>query len=162
MKRFILFAFFVFVSFSATAQLRGNFTMGRDGHIYFQATNVSGYSFTATIEAISDDRTNSETITVGQGFYLGPSTPWRWYWKKGDQIIVTYPNGNSVYWECPQTDAAYSHPSFKNSEPSRKGHCRDCGLDDYGNYICPRFVPKPGHPTTCKICGCSIGKHALN
>lgn len=158
MKRSIFVAILALASLNCFAQLQGGFTTGQDGHIYFQATNVSGYQFTAIIKAISEDRTNTETITVGQGFYLGPSTPWRWYWKEGDRIIVTYPNGNSVYWECPQSDPSYT-TGFKSL---RKGHCRDCGLDHYGNYICPAFTPKPGRPTTCKVCGCPMSSHAIN
>ena len=104
----ILVCSLFFYAGELSAQLRGQFYTGQDGHIYFQATNVSGSYFNAAIRAISNDRDNSETITVGQGFILGPTTPWKWYWKKGDRIYVTYPNGQSVYWECPSTDVAYS------------------------------------------------------
>lgn len=91
-----------------SAQLQGQFYTGQDGHIYFQATNVSGCYFNATIRAISRDRDNTECITVGAGFVLGPTTPWRWYWKQGDRIYVVYPNGQQVFWECPDTDVAYN------------------------------------------------------
>lgn len=51
------------------------------------------------------------------------------------------------------------NPSFTGS-PSRTGHCRDCGLDHYGNYKCSAFTPiRPGS-TTCS-CGCSIKDHAV-
>lgn len=101
----------------ANAQLNGQFIIGQDGHIYFQAFNTTGYSFPVAITATSSDRTNSETITVGHGFILGPTTPWRWYWKTGDRITVTYPNGQSVYWQCPATDRVYNSysPSFRGA-----------------------------------------------
>ena len=90
MRRFItiLVCSLFFCAGELSAQLRGQFYTGQDGHIYFQATNVSGSYFNAAIRAISNDRDNSETITVGQGFLLGPTTPWKWYWKEGDRIYV--------------------------------------------------------------------------
>ena len=134
MKRFftILVCSLFFCVGELSAQLHGQFYTNDDGHIYFQATNVSGCYFNAAIRAISNNRDNSETITVGQGFLLGPTTPWKWYWKKGDRIYVTYPNGQSVCWECPSTDIAYreSNVSFKGK------HCNGTvGCD------CPGFSP---------------------
>lgn len=112
MKRFFLFLylFSYFCIGKISAQLNGQFLQGQDGHVYFQATNIYGTYFNATVIAISEynERKNSEMITVGQGFILGPSTPWRWYWVQGDRIYVTYPNGQQVFWECPYTDAAYN------------------------------------------------------
>ncbi len=108
MKKFILICFTLFCVCKLSAQLQGQFYVAQDGHIYFQATNVAGVYFNATVRAISDNRDNSETITVGQGFILGPTTPWQWYWKQGDRIYVTYPNGQQVFWECPNTDIAYN------------------------------------------------------
>lgn len=101
----------------AKAQLNGQFITGQDGHIYFRALNTSGYIFPITITATSSDRTKSESITVGQGYILGPTTPWKWYWKAGDRITITYPNGQSFYWQCTATDRAYSSssPSFRGS-----------------------------------------------
>ncbi|MBD5309708.1 MAG: hypothetical protein HDS10_04695 [Bacteroides sp.] len=110
--------FILVTSFTSHAQLNGQFVKGQDGHIYFQAINTTGYAFPVTITATSSDRTNSETFTVVQGFILGPSTPWAWYWKSGDRISVTYPNGQGVYWQCNMTDGAYnsSSPSFRGTD----------------------------------------------
>lgn len=121
MKRVLSILFlssFIFIG-KISAQLNGQFLTGQDGHIYFQAANVSGTYFNATITAISEynERKNSETITVGQGFILGPSTPWEWYWVQGDKIYVTYPNGQQVFWECPYTDSSYNI-SFKQKHYS--------------------------------------------
>lgn len=150
MKRFIaiLVCSVLFCVGELSAQLSGQFYTSQDGHIYFQATNVSGCYFNAAIRAISNNRDNSETITVGQGFLLGPTTPWRWYWKKGDRIYVTYPNGQSVYWECPSTDIAYSE-----SDVSFKG--KNC--DGTVGCSCPGFSPitdeEVYRQAYCKHCG---------
>lgn len=117
MKKFLVVILLVIgTSVLSWAQLNGQFITGQDGHIYFQAFNTLGYPFNISITASSSDRTNSESFTVGQGFILGPTTPWRWYWKAGDVMTVTYPNGQSFYWKCPSTDVFYTRtksPSFK-------------------------------------------------
>lgn len=120
MKKILLMLIAVVgIGLSVNAQLSGQFITGQDGHIYFQALNTTGYAFSVSITATSSDRSNSETITVGQGFVLGPSTPWKWYWKSGDRITVTYPNGQSVYWQCSANDYAYgsgsNSPSFRGT-----------------------------------------------
>lgn len=43
--------------------------------------------------------------------------------------------------------------AFKGS-PTRKGSCYDCD--------CKFFVPKASHPTTCSVCGHSMGRHHLS
>lgn len=93
----------------ANAQFVGKFQQGQDGHIYFFAENVMNYAYRVTINAVSTDRNNSEVkvVTARGGFYLGPTTPWRWYWKKGDVLRVVYDNGYSQVWTCPVTDPAY-------------------------------------------------------
>lgn len=156
MKRFVTIlvcSMFVYVG-ELSAQLHGQFYTSQDGHIYFQATNVSGSYFNAAIRAISNNRDNSETITVGQGFLLGPTTPWKWYWKKGDRIYVTYPNGQSVYWECPSTDIAYSGSNV----PFKGKHCNGTvGCD------CPGFSPKTNgdewEKAYCRHCGHHRNSH---
>lgn len=154
MKRLICSFFIVFLSTSAFSQLSGSFSKDGNGNIYFQAINISGYYFNATIVATSNDRQNSETITVGEGFILGPTTPWRWYWKKGDRITVTYPNGHSVYWVCPETDKAYSKISFKAGPNAGKtgytGPCKKCD--------CPGGFSRTANGK-CSKCECSWIDH---
>ena len=45
------------------------------------------------------------------------------------------------------------HVAFKGS-PTRKGSCYDCD--------CKFFVPKASHPTTCSVCGHSMGRHHIS
>lgn len=127
------------ISLAADAQLSGRFYTAPDGHIYFQAMNTTGYDFNVSITATSDTRKESEYRAVGMGFYLGPTTPWRWYWKAGDRITVIYPNGQSVFWECPVTDRAYSSysPSFRSSGRQyvkTNFGCDKCSCSGYWGY----------------------------
>lgn len=149
MKYFVILCLFAITGLSLSAQMIGSFQQGNDGHIYFSATNQSGVAFNVQIIAISTDRRNSEvsTITSNGGFYLGPSTPWQWYWKKGDKISIVYPNGQNQTWVCPQNDNVYrKSPSFQgkhcngtvgcncpgfspitNGEIWQREYCRHCG-----------------------------------
>lgn len=43
--------------------------------------------------------------------------------------------------------------TFKGT-PSRQGSCYDCD--------CKFFVPKASHPTTCSVCGHSMGRHHIS
>ena len=93
----------------------GGFQQGNDGHIYFVANNQTGATFNIQIVAASTDRNNSETktMTPNGGFYLGPTTPWRWYWMRGDKISVVYANGQSQTWVCPQSDSGHKKSCHK-------------------------------------------------
>ena len=138
----LLFIIFILFEINTYAQVVGGFTVYNDGHIYFQATNQSGYTFTVKVVASSSDRERSESWTLGPGggFYLGPSTPWRWYWQVGDRLTVIYPNGQSAYWDCPQNDVSYII--------NEKGkHCTAIfGCD------CPGFKPSPKNEFICDRC----------
>lgn len=157
MKRLLFSLFVILISHTfSSAQLVGGFSVAQDGHIYFQAANNTYYTITVKIIARSTDRNNSEswTIASGNGFYLGPTTPWRWYWKRGDIISVVYPNGQSQTWTCPQNDKIYNSPSFKTGNI---GHCTECGLNHYAKYNCPKFV---GTSSTCGRKGCGHSRQA--
>lgn len=148
-KKLMLLIAIILLTIPSIAQLRGEFYTARDGHIYFQAINTLGYNFNVFVSAVSIDGRESpvEYISVGQGFYLGPSTPWRWFWKKGDIILVTYPDGSQFSWKCPYTDRTY------NNNVSFKGkHCNGIvGCD------CPGFAPiqhkEVWKQAYCKHCG---------
>lgn len=132
MKRFGILLFMMFMCITANAQMVGGFQQGNDGHIYFVANNQTWATFNIQIVAVSTDRNNSETkmITPNDGFYLGPTTPWRWYWKKGDKISVIYDNGQSQTWVCPQNDCAYSRSnvSFRGKHCSGSVGCSCSGF----------------------------------
>lgn len=143
MKKLIVFFLFFFIASGYSfAQLQGTFYTAQDGHIYFKAINVSGGNISVIINAYSSDRTNSESITINDGFILGPTTPWRWFWKKGDYIEVTYPWGQSVYWECPASDNIYNSPSFSG----QSGKCNIPG------HHCTGFVPLNSDHNLCAVC----------
>lgn len=114
-KKSLLFSIILLISNISIAQLSGEFNLMEDGHYYFKAVNQFDTHGTIKIRAISyyRDIVNEEYITIkgyGDGFILGPSTPWKWYWHKGDRIYIVYPDGTDVHWECPYTDKWYSLP----------------------------------------------------
>lgn len=155
MKRFFALLFALF-SVGLYAQVIGGFQYYNDGHIYFQAQNQSGYVFNVTVYAVSSDRRNSEVATLGPGggFYIGPTTPWRWFWKEGDRLTIVYPNGQSVYWVCPQTDPAYRYnqPLFRGKHCTGKVGCDCTGFEPITN-------GKVWEESICKKCGCKRRYH---
>ena len=46
-------------------------------------------------------------------FTYGPNA--NWIWEKGERFAITYSNGQTVYWTCPETDPALgkNNPSFR-------------------------------------------------
>lgn len=60
-------------------------------------------------------------------------------------------------WDIDGDGDAGRNVSFKGGE---KGPCRECGLNYYGDYICPEFDPQSGSPTTCE-CGHARSEHKL-
>ena len=155
-KHWLILLSILFLCFNTHAQILGGFQIGNDGHIYFVANNQTPATYNVQIMAVSTDRRNSEvqTIAPNGGFYLGPSTSWQWYWKKGDKIFVIYPNGQSQTWVCPQNDPAYN----QSNVPFRGKHCTgSVGCD------CPGFSPITGgevwQQSYCKHCGHKKSDH---
>lgn len=146
----------IFMCLIANAQMVGGFQQGKDGHIYFVANNKTGETFNIRIVAVSIDRNNSEvkTMTPNGGFFLGPVTPWKWYWKKGDKISVVYPDGQSQTWVCPQSDNAYNRSgvSFRGSHCTGTIGCS-----------CPGFSPitdgEVWQQSYCENCGHTKNYH---
>lgn len=120
MKKTIILSFaLLLVATTLQAQLSGEFFHANDGHYYFRALNSQNTSGTIKITAISyyNDIEREEYRTIqgyGDGFILGPTTPWKWFWHKGDRIYITYPDGSSVYWESPYTESN-GNVSFQGS-----------------------------------------------
>ena len=131
----------------SSAQVIGGFNVGQDGHIYFQAQNQTNYTYQITVVAVSSDRKNSEgwTLSPGNGFYLGPTTPWRWFWKQGDKISVVYSNGQSQTWVCPQSDKTYN-VTFKGKHCSGTVGCSCSGFE-------PKTDGAEWEKSYCKRCG---------
>lgn len=151
MKKFKLLIFLLLVgTIGIKAQMTGSFVWFNDGHLYFTATNQTTSNLSVRLVAVSEynDIVRSETVVVqaGGGIYLGPTTPWRWYWHSGDKIYLTYPNGVTVFWTCNTTESAPVYPSFQGK------HCTGTvGCD------CPGFEPitdgKEWEKAYCKHCG---------
>lgn len=143
-----VFVFLIMCHLVSYTQIVGGFTIGNDGHIYFQAGNNTYYTYQVTIVAVSSDRRNSEqrVIVPGNGFYLGPTTPWRWYWKQDDKISVVYANGQTQTWTCPQSDKIYNENiSFKGKHCSGTEGCGCSGfplkrVEMYGKKLIARNV----------------------
>ena len=121
-KIYITFIFCAFALMSY-AQFIGGFNIENDGHIYFKCQNQSGYNLTVQLVAQSTDRNNSEyqNVANGAGLILGPTTPWRWLFKKGDIVQIIYANNQYQYWTCPQTDNYY-YQTNSSYNPTFKGH----------------------------------------
>lgn len=136
MKRFfIALTMMLCMYLISSAQITGGFNIGQDGHIYFMCQNQSGYNLQVRVIAKSSDRTNSENqyMNNGGGLILGPTTPWRWYFKSGDLVQIVFPNGQYQSWSCPRSDVAYgNNPVFKGKKQSSchiRGHNCSGGID---------------------------------
>ena len=132
-----------------SAQLSANFVTGNDGYNYLQLSNPTSYVLLVNWSCINYAKNQAKNgqfyIQSGESAYFGPSTI-GWFWEDGEVFNYSIGSGNT------------RSISFRRGCP-HEGHCRNCGLDHYGNYICPYFRPKSGHPSECK-CGCPKQSHA--
>ena len=126
---------FVLGWLDAYGQLQGSFSYGQDGHIYFTLSNPTGYQIPVVWGVYNFDkqqqRQNQGVMNPYDTFVYGPNM--NWVWEKGERFAVTYTNGKTNYWTCPETD-----PAVRNSRnPSFRGaHCRGTvGCD------CSGFAP---------------------
>lgn len=121
MKRITLFlgSLCVFTT-TLLAQITGGF-YNQNGYIYFIGQNVSGYGLSnLTIKCVNNELNQQQTFTMdflsnGNRFSVGPSEDW--VWQPGERLIITYANGQSVYWVY-QPAPIYNSPydnSFNNS-----------------------------------------------
>lgn len=113
------------------AQLNGAFNYAQDGHIYFYLTNTLRYPITVNV-AVRNFQTNEAradriTILNGRQFVFGPNAGWGWM--QGEVFIVTYDNGRSVSWTCPQTD-----PAMANNIQNNYGNTGGLYGGNGGNY----------------------------
>lgn len=102
MKRlFLFFCLCTLFQLTILAQLSGGF-YNQNGSIYFVGQNVSGYSLSnLTVKCVNSALGQQQSYTVGflangDSFSVGPENGW--YWQPGEQLFVTYENGQSVYW----------------------------------------------------------------
>ena len=135
MKKFFALIVCLVISTMAYCQVACQFRYLEDGRMYLVIQNQSQFNFNAIGEVYRNNRLyNSETLCfrAGSTFILGPSTPWKWQWHRGDTYVITYPNGQRASWTCTQTDAGNSNGlSFKGRA---KGSC------NVPSHKCPGFI----------------------
>lgn len=123
MKKLIIVTLLLIMSVCTHAQLTGSFSYGQDGHIYFTLTNPTAYQIPVTW-GVSNFQTGEKRVNQGamapySNFVYGPNAGW--IWMKDEIFMVTYSNGQSQHWTCPQNDPSVG----KSNNPSFKGkHCR--------------------------------------
>ena len=121
MKRIVVAALCL-LSLYSFAQLQGSFQYGQDGHIYFYLHNPTPYSISVNWgvnnSQTGESRQNFGVMSPNGTFIYGPNN--RWIWMENETFTVTYSNGESVYWTCPQTDPTVkpSNTNFKGGENS--------------------------------------------
>lgn len=161
MKKILITFFACFACLAVMGQMVGQFNYGNDGRLYLFLQNTTNYTltFTGAVYSPTVNTGNSETCSVppGQGIYLGPTTPWRWQWRKGDVYTITYPNGYVQSWTSPITDVKQYNPSFKGryhlEDKNKKCYNRSTHFevykDDYRIVLSDR----------CSNCGAQYRNH---
>lgn len=145
MKKIFLSLFLLIFSLNSHGQLSGQFAYGNDGHIYFYLTNSSVYQIPVTWGAYNfqrnEQRQGQGVMMPNNTFIFGPN--YGWTWLRGERFAVTYSNGQTQYWECPNSDPAVgNNPSFRGN-PSTK-----CNILGHG---CTGFIDRNGDEW-CDVC----------
>lgn len=106
MKRKLVLFLCYFAYICSYGQLQGSFNYAQDGHIYFYLSNPTGYQIPVTWGVYNfrknEQRVNQGVMTPYSTFTYGPNM--NWIWEKDERFVVTYANGQTVYWTCPETD----------------------------------------------------------
>lgn len=109
MKRILLTFFSALVWTVSFAQMTGQFNYGQDGHVYFYLTNNTRYNIPVSVFAHNarnnQSRSDRVTVMAGNTFYFGLN--YNWAWERGETMTVTYANGQSNSWVCPQSDVVH-------------------------------------------------------
>jgi len=108
MKKMLFMFLFVIAHLNSYGQLQGTFNYAQDGHIYFFLSNPTGYQVPVVWGVYNFDkneqRQNQGVMAPYSTFTYGPNA--NWVWEKNERFAVTYANGQTVYWTCPETDPA--------------------------------------------------------
>lgn len=143
MKKAVFSILLFFICICTYAQLQGSFSYGQDGHIYFYLTNPTGYQI-PVVWGVYNFSKNEQlqfrgVMNPGGTFVYGPNE--NWVWEKGERFAVTYSNGYTEFWTCPETDPALRNsPSFGNNWTSVSVNVSGCrGL---GGSLCSCKVYK--------------------
>lgn len=114
------------ISIVSLAQITGGF-YAQNGSVYFMGTNNSGYKLGClTIKCVNTYLQQERTFTMdymlnGSNFTVGEANGWTW--QSGEQLFITYGNGQSVYWTYqPSTYTATSYNNqYNNNSSSNNG-----------------------------------------
>lgn len=118
MKRIITLCLASIFATIMFAQISGGFYYG-NGFVYFMGQNVSGYGLSKlTIKCVNNQLNQQQTFTMsflanGKTFTIGPADGWEW--QPGEQLFITYANGQSVYWAYQPTSPSYNIAPNNNS-----------------------------------------------
>ena len=123
MKRLFLFSCLcALFPLTMLAQLSGGF-YNQNGSIYFIGQNASGYSLSnLTVKCVNSALGQQQSYTVeflanGDSFSVGSENGW--FWQPGEQLFVTYGNGQSVYWvfqPVPTYNVSYDNSSSSSGD----------------------------------------------
>lgn len=118
MKKVLLYLLLIFICPLSYGQLQGSFKYAQDGHIYFYLSNPTGYQVPVVWGVYNlnknEQRQYQGCMAPYSTFTYGLNA--NWLWEKGERFAITYANGQTVYWTCPETDPALrnrNQPSFK-------------------------------------------------
>lgn len=145
MKKLLISSLLSLVCLCSFGQLQGSFSYAQDGHIYFYLSNPTGYQIPVVWGVYNfsknEQRQNQGVMTPGDTFVYGPNA--NWVWEKGERFAITYSNGQTVYWTCPETDPALrnrSNPSFGSNWISVSVNVSGCR--GFGGSLCSCKVYK--------------------
>lgn len=145
MKKLLMSSLFSIVYLCSFGQLRGSFSYAQDGHIYFYLSNPTSYQIPVAWGVYNfrknEQRQNQGIMNPKGTFVYGPNV--NWVWEKGERFAVTYSNGQTVYWTCPETDPALrnrSNPTFGSNWISVSVNVSGCR--GFGGSICSCKVYK--------------------
>lgn len=116
MRKFLVVLIMVCsLSTMSLAQITGGF-YNQNGSVYFMGANNSGYKLgKITIKCVNSYLQQEQTFTMnymlnGSNFTVGEADGW--IWQPGEQLFITYSNGQSVYWTY--QPSIYTSPSHNN------------------------------------------------
>jgi hypothetical protein len=131
MKKSILIIILLTGILNVSAQIQGEFYSYIDAygynHVYFKGTNSTQYNYNITITCLNKN-TNEKKVKdynpLNSYTYFTIGENDSWWWQPGEYLIITYDDGESVYWKYGSTNNILigrkydNNPSFTGSKKS--------------------------------------------